>query len=117
MMSSGDDRLDDPLLRIIESILVHDIPDENRRYACAMIIKAHVRSEMVRLLRDKFNRFIGIDGVAPTPHEALEAMRGAIVCVAGFDSASQVHARYSAGTARGQEHPTRSINEGGFGSE
>jgi hypothetical protein len=76
---------DDPLLEKIEQILHDDIADPNRRRAVAMMIHAHAKVSMVHTLREKFDPYLGINGVKPTVEQALTAMRGAVVRIAGYD--------------------------------
>ena len=80
------DLTDDPLIGIIEAILHDDIPDPNRRRAVALMIHAHIKASTVHTLRQKFDPFLGIHAVKPTVEEALNAMRGAIIRLAGYDS-------------------------------
>lgn len=78
-----DDR--DPLLETIEALLRDDIPDPTRRRVVAMMVRAHVKVSMVHALREKFEPYLGIGAVKPTVGEALTAMRGSIIRLAGFD--------------------------------
>jgi hypothetical protein len=84
-VSDYDPRFNDPLIAKFEAILREDIPDPNRRRAVAMMIHAHAKAAMVHSIRDKFDPFIGMNAVKPTVEEALTAMRGAIIRIAGFD--------------------------------
>jgi len=82
----GDDPdLDDKLLATIEDILKNDIPDPNRRRAVAMMIRVHVKVDMVHTLREKFDPFIGLGAVKSfSIEELLAAMRDAVVRLAGY---------------------------------
>jgi hypothetical protein len=76
---------DDSLMATIEMILRDDIPDPNRRRAVAGMIHAHAKASTVHSLRQIFDPHIGIGAVKPTVEEALTAMRGAIIRIAGFE--------------------------------
>jgi hypothetical protein len=81
-VDTGDDPLGDPLLHQLERIMAHDIPDPNRRRAVALIAKAHMKTAVVRVLRETFDPYLTTG--APDPG-AAETMRNAIISVAGYN--------------------------------
>jgi hypothetical protein len=81
----SDDPLGDPLLHQLERILAYDIPDPNRRRAVALITKAHMKTAIVRVLREKFDPYLRTDNDTADTGAAVAAMRDAIISVAGYD--------------------------------